>query len=292
METLHTLTTADRVSIAYRYQRSAIGAAGNAPLVLIHGAASNMTRWSEFIEQTTLASTRDILRLDLRGHGQSLYRGAIGLEIWCDDIAAILRQENHRRALLMGHCLGANIAIAFAARYPQQAAGLVLVEPMLREALAGRLQRLRQLALPFKIVIAVIRAFNRIGIYRRHLHTLDLRVLDEEFRSRLVETGDADFLAQHYASPWQDLKLMPSANFLQDILEINRSLPLAKISAPFVALLSTGRGFVDPNITAALLEPLPGGEIHSLEAEHWIPTEQPQAMRAAIEQWVTTRGKL
>ena len=154
METLHTFTAADHVSIVYRKRRSAADAAVNAPLVLIHGAASNMTRWSEFIEQTTLASSRNILRLDLRGHGQSLYRGRIGLEIWCDDIAAILRQENQRRALLMGHCLGANIAITFAARYPQQTAGLVLVEPMLREALAGRLQRLRRLALLFKIVIA------------------------------------------------------------------------------------------------------------------------------------------
>lgn len=291
MDTLHTLTSADRATIAYRCRRSASSAAGQAPLMLIHGAASNMTRWSEFAEQTSLITSHDILRLDLRGHGQSLNRGPIGLEVWCDDIAAILRREGYPRAILVGHCLGANVALLFAARYPQQTAGLVLVEPMLRDALTGVLRRLRSLVVPLYMVIALIRVLNRLGIYRRHLETLDLRVLDAEYRARLAQPGGGEALVRRYASPWQDLKTMPSANFLQDLLEVIRPLPLAGIAAPFLALLSTGRTFVDPVATGAVLARLPRGEIHTLEAKHWIPTEQPLAMRGMIEAWVTSLGK-
>jgi esterase len=93
---------------------------------------------------------------------------------------------------------------------------------------------------------------------------------------------------RRYASPWYDLKIMPSAIFLQDVLEVIRPLPLEKIQAPFLALLSTGHTFVNPEITAALLSGLAQGEIHTLEAKHWIPTEQPQAMRQLIEAWVAT----
>jgi esterase len=285
METLHTLITADGATLAYRRWRIAATTQTLPPLVLLHGAASNLTRWSEFVEQTQLRTTHDILRLDLRGHGQSLYRGRLGLEIWCDDIVAILKQQGYPRALLIGHCLGANIAAAFAARHPNMTAGIVLVEPMLHDALTGPLRTLRPFLSLLKLAACVIRAVNRLGLYRRHLQILDLRELDREFRARLVGPGGSEALVKRYASPWHDLKIMPSANFLQDLIEVERPLPLEKIHAPFLALLSTGRTFADPDITRALLAHLPQGEIRMLESKHWIPTEQPQAMREQIETW-------
>jgi len=285
MESRQIITTADGASITYCHWHASSAARTHPLLVLIHGAASNLTRWSEFVEQTSLRETRDILRLDLRGHGQSLYRGRLGLETWSDDIAAILKQEGVARAILIGHCLGANIAATFAARHPNMTAGIVLVEPMLRNALTGQLRTLRPYIPLLKIAVYVIRAANRLGLYRRHLEILDLRELDREFRTRLAEPGGSEALVKRYASPLHDLKIMPSANFFQDLIEVERPLPLERIRAPFLALLSTGRTFADPDITRALLSHLPHGEIHTLESKHWIPTELPQAMRELIETW-------
>jgi pimeloyl-ACP methyl ester carboxylesterase len=284
METPHTLITADGATLAYRRWRCP-SPTTLPPLVLIHGAASNLTRWSEFVEQTALKETRDLLRLDLRGHNQSLRRGPIGLEIWCDDLAAVLRQEHIPQAVLVGHCLGANIAALFAARYPQQTAGVVLIEPMLREALTGSLRRLIPIVPLLHLTIAAIRLLNRLGIYRRFLDPLDLRALDREFRARLAQPGGGQALVKRYASPWHDIQSMPTANFLQDLVEVARPLPLDQIRAPFLALLSTGRTFADPDVTRTLLSPLPQGEIQTLESKHWIPMEQPEAMRRAIEAW-------
>ncbi|MDH4133595.1 MAG: alpha/beta hydrolase [Gammaproteobacteria bacterium] len=255
------------------------------PLVLIHGAASNLTRWSEFIETTRLKETRDILRLDLRGHGQSLYRGKLSLEIWADDVATILRHEKIARAVVGGHCLGANIAAMFAARHPDMTAGLALVEPMLRPALTGALRRLIPFTALLGFFAALIRLANRIGIHRRNLEILDLHELDREFRARLNTPGGGEALVKRYASPLHDLKIMPTANFLQDLIEVMRSLPLDNLRAPFLALLSTGRTFADPVITQEVLSPLAQGQIFRLDAKHWIPTEQPEAMRSAIEEW-------
>jgi pimeloyl-ACP methyl ester carboxylesterase len=285
METRHTLITADGVTLAYRRWHAPAGAQKLPALVLLHGAASNLTRWSEFVEQTRLRATRDILRLDLRGHGQSSYRGRIGLEIWCDDIAALLSQAGCARAIPVGHCLGANIAAAFAARHPDMTAGIVLVEPMLRDALTGQLRALHPYLPLLKLAAWVLRGANRLGLYRRHLQTLDLRELDREFRARLAEPGGSEALVKRYASPLHDLKIMPSANFLQDLIEVERPLPLDNIRAPFLALLSTGRTFADPDITRTRLSHLTQGEIHTLESKHWIPTEQPVVMRELIETW-------
>jgi pimeloyl-ACP methyl ester carboxylesterase len=285
MDTLHTLTTVDGATLAYRRWRAPAAAQALPPLVLMHGAASNLTRWSEFTEQTRLRETRDLLRLDLRGHGQSLYRGRIGLEIWTDDVAAIMEREGIARAILVGHCLGANIAATFAARYPDRTAGIVLVEPMLRDALTGQLRTLHPYLSLLKLAAFLLLTANRLGLYRRHLEPLDLRELDREFRAHLAEPGGGEALVKRYASPLHDLKIMPSANFLQDLIEVERPLPLEKIHAPFLALLSSGRTFADPDITRARLSRLPQGEIQMLDAKHWIPTEQPQAMQNAIEAW-------
>ena len=57
---------------------------------------------------------------------------------------------------------------------------------------------------------------------------------------------------------------------------------VSAISAPALALLTTGGGFTDPVVTNRLLEALRGLQIVRLEAQHWIPTEQPEAMRKAI----------
>lgn len=287
METAHTLTTPDGAPLAYR-RWHAPDHSPLPPLVLLHGAASNMTRWSEFVDQTALRQTRDLLRLDLRGHGQSLYRGRIGLEIWADDLALILEREQITRAIVGGHCLGANVAAMFAARHPLRTAGLVMVEPMLRPALTGALHRLIPFTGLLRFAIAVIRGFTRLGIYRRQLEQLDLRKLDTEFRRRLSEPGGADALVKRYASPLHDLKIMPAANFLQDLVDVTRTLPLDQIQSPFLALLSTGRTFADPDLTRLLLTPLSNGEIHTLDARHWIPTEQPLPMQVHIDAWCAT----
>jgi len=285
MDTQHFLNTADGATLVYRRWCSPASGQTLAPLILLHGAASNMTRWSEFLDETRLRETRDILRLDLRGHGQSIYRGRIDLEVWCDDIAVILRREGIAQALLVGHCLGANVAALFATRYPQKTAGLALIEPILHTALTGQLRRLRPFVPLLRFAITIIRALNALGLYRRHISSIDLRELDRQFRARLHEPGGGEALTKRYASPLHDLKIMPSANFLQDLVEVERPLPLKNIRAPFLALLSTGHTFADPDITRALLSRLPQGEIHSLESKHWIPTEQPQAMQNAIEAW-------
>ena len=284
METAHTLNIANGATVAYKRWRS-LGGATHPPLVLIHGAASNMTRWSEFVENTTLKATRDILRVDLRGHGQSRYRGRMNLEVWADDLAAILRQENISQAIVGGHCLGANVSVVFAARHPARTAGLVLVEPMLRPALTGALRKLVPFAPLFKTATAALHLGYRVGLHRREIETIDLRELDREFRQRLAQPGGGAALVKRYASPLHDLKIMPTANFLINLMEVTRPLPLASLASPFLALLSTGRTFSDPHITQTLLASLKHGTLVTLDAKHWIPTEQPEAMRTAIEAW-------
>ena len=292
LDTARTLRASDGASIAYRLWRPG---PPRQILVLLHGLASNMTRWSEFVARTTLRDSWDLLRVDLRGQGLSVHRGRIGMAEWCGDLAAILDAEGYARAVVAGHCLGANIAVEFAARYPGRTSGLVLIEPMLREGLTGSMRQIARLRPLFGPAVWLIRALNALGIHRRRLQPLDLEELDRETRAAISAGGREDALLEWYASPWLDLRTTPSGAYLQALIAVGGRLPdLSAIRTPVLALLSTGSTFSDPMITERLLARFPDCQVVRLDARHWIPTEQPDAMRRAIEDWcggATSRGR-
>jgi len=282
MEEVRTFTTADGARIAYRLTRPG---APRRTLVLLHGLASNMTRWSEFAAATRLSNDWDLLRLDLRGHGGSLNRGRVGMEVWCDDLAALLRAEGVPKVELVGHCLGANIALWFAHHHPQMVTGLVLIEPMFRAALSGRMATVAALRPLIAALVPLLTALAALGVHRRRLAPLDLSELDRAARAAMAASGGV-FPTGRYASPTKDLRILPLVVYLQDLLAVTGPLPeLQAIAAPVLTLLSTGGAFGDPDTTAHLLANLPHCRIERLEALHWIPTEQPVAMRKAIEGW-------
>ena len=204
---------------------------------------------------------------------------------WCADLAAILAAEGYARAVVAGHCLGANIAIEFAVRHPGLTEGLVLIEPMLREALTGSMRRLARLRPLFIPLAALVRALNALGLHRRRLPPLDLEALDRATRAALA-AGAADDLLSRYASPLLDLRTTATAAYLQALIAVSGPLPdLARVAAPALVVLSTGSAFSDPALTERLLGRLAGARVVRLPARHWIPTEQPRALREALEAW-------
>jgi esterase len=229
IETFRTLTVRDGATIAYRILREA---APRRLLILIHGMASNMTRWSEFVEQTSLRGSWDLLRIDLRGNGRSNFRGRITLETWSSDISAILDAEGYSRAVLAGHCLGANIALQFAVRYPDRTEGLILIEPLFPRSFTGILKKIQPFLFLIPPAAALLRLMNRIGVYRRHLPYLDLRELDRDTRALMAAQSSSDALVKKYASLCFDLRFLPITAYLQSSVSSAVRFPGLRISTP------------------------------------------------------------
>jgi pimeloyl-ACP methyl ester carboxylesterase len=283
MDVARTYVTADGVTLAYRLWRPG---SPRRTVVLVHGLASNHTRWAEFVATTRLRESWDLLRPDLRGFGASLDRGRVGLDEWCRDLRALLATEAAPPAVLVGHCLGANVVLHFAAGSPTATRSLVLIEPMFRQALTGALRLAARLRLAGATLAALARGLNRLGIHRGRLPTLDLEQLDREARAAVAVAGPEAFPEARFGSALEDLKVTPTAVYLAGLQAVTSPLPdLRAIPVPALALLSRGGRFGDPDLTARLLAALPRGEVEMLEARHWIPTESPTDMRRAIEEW-------
>ena len=284
MEIHRTLTAPDGASLGYRLWRG--GTAPRRVIVLLHGVASNMTRWSEFVEFTTLKQSWDILRPDLRGHGESFRRGTLNADRWCEDLKNILDAEGYAQALFIGHSLGAQVAVQFAARFPARVRGLVLIDPVFHQALRGGMRTASRMQPALRLLIGFIRLLNALGLRRRHIPNRDLRRLDEATRAKLLNLGKQEEMVALYSSPWEDLKFFPTASFLQELLEMVRPLPeLASLPMPILALLSTGITYTDPAVTHRILSGHADTTIVTIEAYHWPLTEKPVPVREAIERW-------
>jgi pimeloyl-ACP methyl ester carboxylesterase len=257
----------------------------NGTLVLLHGVASNSRRWAEFAERTRLKDSWRLLRPDLRGNGAAASpRTRLGMDVWCGDIAKLLDAERCERAVIVGHCLGANIALQFAARHPERVAALVLIEPMPREALTGNAGWLPLLTPFLHVIYGAFRALNACGIYRRRLEPLDLREWDRATRS-----GERKLSMP--ASLGVDLAATPVAAYMRMLAATAEPWPdVETIRVPVLALISSRSSMTDPARTRRALAALPDCDLVELDAVHWIPTEQPDAMRSAIEDWISKRG--
>jgi pimeloyl-ACP methyl ester carboxylesterase len=231
------------------------------------------------------------VRIDLRGHGESATRRRIGTDLWCDDLAAILDAEAARDAFVVGHSLGAQVALQFAARHPQRVRALVLIDPVFRTALHGRWLGLARASPLLAGAARLVRAANALGLHRRALEPLDLRALDAQARGA-VRSPDAErAFVERYSSIRADLRHVPLAVYLQDLVEMFRPVPLPRaLGVPTLALLSTGGTFADPEAMRAALAG-PQVTIEHIDCHHWPLTERPREVRATIEGWVVAQER-
>jgi esterase len=289
MDSERRLTTDDGSVLQYWIQRCE--GEPLTPVLLIHGAASNHSRWSEFTRVTTLRKRHDLLRPDMRGNARSMWRGKLDLEVWSGDLAAILHAEGYPSAIVVGHSLGAQIALQLASDHPQCVRALALIDPVVRRALIGKRRRLRQMEPLYRIGIGILQAFNRLGLRRRDFPLMDLEALDAETRAAMQGEHPQRELVQRYSALGPILQHMPIANYLQQVLATIAPLPqLELITAPALVLESTGVDFMDRARSRAELARLPNLQLVEIDATHWPLTERPDEVRQAIESWVARLG--
>lgn len=102
-------------------------AGGPTTLLAIHGITASHLAWPPVVD--ALKGDYTVLAPDLRGRGASnALPPPYGLKAHVADLLAVLDHYRVEQAVLVGHSLGAYIALEFAQAHPQRARGLVLVD--------------------------------------------------------------------------------------------------------------------------------------------------------------------
>ena len=98
------------------------------PVLLLHGVTDNGRCWGR--TATALAATHDVVLLDQRGHGHSSApESGYELTNLADDAAGLIDALGIGQAAVVGHSLGARVALTLAAAHPALVSRLVLEDP-------------------------------------------------------------------------------------------------------------------------------------------------------------------
>ncbi len=97
-----------------------------ATVLLIHGVTASHLAWPFVVER--LPGVR-VIAPDLRGRGASgAVEGPAGMAAHADDLAAVLHALGIGSTLVVGHSMGAFVAVVLAHRHPERVRRLVLVD--------------------------------------------------------------------------------------------------------------------------------------------------------------------
>jgi pimeloyl-ACP methyl ester carboxylesterase len=196
---------------------------GEAPnVLLLHGSTDSADSYRPLLDD--IAGRHAAMAVELRGHGGS--DEAVGYELhdYAADVVTLLEDADLRPAILVGHSLGAMIAMFVASTRPELVAGIVLEDPPYFALLdpqrnheapwyAGWV-RMRELLAPrhdaaeFRAGVAELPAMlpdpslllrevlskRDLGIRTAVLRRVDARVLDPVTEDRLVSRFPAEAL--------------------------------------------------------------------------------------------------
>ena len=113
--------------VSYYYQVHGKRGRGQAePLLLLHGGLGQIEMFGPNL--TALAQGRQVIGVDLQGHGRSsLGDREISLVDMGNDMAAVLKSLGYQKVDVMGYSMGGGVAFRFAVQHPDMVRRLVLV---------------------------------------------------------------------------------------------------------------------------------------------------------------------
>jgi 3-oxoadipate enol-lactonase len=243
-----------------------------APLVLVHGLGGNTAIWRRVVP--VLAGRFRVIAYDFRGLGRSgPPPDPYTMDELVSDLDAVVGGAAGARAVLVGHSLGAAVALAYAARHGERLRAVVGVSaPSVTtgEQAAALRQRARRALDEGMAAMAELHA--TVG-------------LPEEFRAAQPEEADA------YRAVIAAGRPEGYAALCGVIAELDLTAALGRIDVPALLVQGTLDPIVTPAAARATADRIAGCEYLELEGcGHVVPIERPDELAALVAGLVARRG--
>ncbi len=242
-------------------------------VLLLHGRPGSSLIWTR-VRPLLHGYGLRVLPIDRPGYGNSTDPA---LDQFAD-AAAIARLLDERHAsptVVVGHSLGAGVALALAATAPRHVRALVLVAPAAGPSAITPTDR--ALAAPVLGPTLSWLGFRTAGL-ALHLPTLRRRVLMGRIG---LSATDADHVVRRLTRgpvrcsfTVEQRRLVADARLLEG--------RLTDITCPVVIVAGTRDRIVRPRVVAALVGQLPASKLMTTDSGHLVPVDDPDAVVTAV----------
>jgi pimeloyl-ACP methyl ester carboxylesterase len=247
-----------------------LGNPGGTPLLAVHGLSHFSYDWLGV--GALLGAEREVAAMDMRGFGDSdpSPDKDYSVPAMGEDLVAVLDELRWPRAVLVGHSMGGRSAIHMAAKHPERAAGLVLVDYSPENAAAGArrvTEKVGKQPDAFPSIEAAMEYFGkgaraRFEAYLRKTSAGFVPKRDSYFRDqfrRVLETGERP-------KPGVDMWAL-----------------LAEVRCPILSLRGARSDMYAPETTAKMKAANPRLRVLEIaQAGHDIAGDNPAGLAAAV----------
>lgn len=239
--------------------------AGRPTIVFVHGGGMDRTCWS--LQTRYFAyHGRNVLALDLPGHGRSAGPPLATIPDMADWIMAVLNALDVGDAALVGHSMGSLVAFDAAARYPKRCTALALLG----------------ITIPMPVADALLDAAERNEHASFDMVTLWGHSRDGQFGFNrapgLWMTGGAVSVLERCAPGLHHATLKAANDYRPDLGEV-----AGAIACPALMLLGQRDAMTPAKAARPLAEAIPGVRVVTLAGcGHMMMAEQPDEVLDAL----------
>jgi pimeloyl-ACP methyl ester carboxylesterase len=239
------------------------------PVVLIHGLGLTGALWNRMRDGAGLGPGYRLVLVDLRGAGgtRELKREDLSLGRWSSDLDDLLRALGIEKPVLMGHSLGASVALKYALTHPENVTALVLIGAEanlsnLAPRMLASAERIEELG----IEAWVEEYWSKNPPFSDESLARDPSML-VEYRDLLLRNDPGDYVRQ--------CRAIASAENLSD--------RLGEVTQPALVLIGENDDRTLPEHGRELAGNLADAHVVELAAVgHTLPLEAPEATAAAV----------
>jgi len=249
----------DAAGVGYKRHSSGTPAAGQPPLVLVHGAGGTRLHWPPTLRRLPGV---EVYALDLPGHGEAPGPWQSTIEGYRQAIVEWMQALGLPPAVIVGHSMGGALALSLALDAPERVAGIVLV---------GTGARLRVHPL-------LLEAAASGGLPTETLATLVSWWYSPEAPHRLRELATRVLAATNTEVLYGDFLACDGFDVMERLGAIDRPALVVVGEDDRMTPVKYAR-FLAENLPVARLEVIPG-------AGHMVMLEKPAAVEQVLSDWL------
>lgn len=261
------------------------GPATGAPVLFLHGVGG--AAWSWQPQRDALAGRQRVYVWEARGHGSASRVNDAGLADYYVDAKEALAgagDDARRPVFIAGHSMGGLLAIALAADFPTQVAGLFLIDPVYADGTGDSYGHFPPIAgsIARALCTPLLRSFERDG---RMSRAISRWVFEHAFEDRA--RMEAAWLEQRTQIPVEYPRMLRES-FVRPIGFELRDFA-AEIAVPVFLLECERDGGRPrfPQLVTALRERLGSRFEHeALAGGHYLQLDRPDAVNERLERFV------
>ena len=254
------------------------GTVGRPSMLLLHGLRGHAHSWDDV--STAMSRSFHVLALDQRGRGESEWApgGDYSSDAFVADLAGLCEALRLDSFVLVGHSMGGRNSLAFASRYPEKVAKLIVVDigPAIDPAGAERITReLREVPEEFDSFEAVV----------EHMSKQNRFASDAVLRRRL------QYATRHLPNGkvgWRyDLAIREQRRHGTGAPAVDLWPALPKITCPTLVVRGANTDTLSPEVARKMVGTIPHAQLVEVHrAGHMVFEDNPEDFIAAVQRFL------